>query len=211
MMSNVFPFRPRRPNWLTLYRLHVQQSLDRLEAYLATRRKGDPQMPASLKLVVPADDPIITGAEPRVFDAPAALVWKCLSQPEHIVRWWGPASLGTLTVKELDFRVGGRWRFEHALKRGPVIVFTGTYRVIEPVKRLVNTFGVEGMFGGTEVEETHLLEERDGKTLYTQIMRFPDIASRDGMIASGMEKGALESMAQLDALLTELKAAGARR
>jgi len=50
-----------------------------------------------------------------------------------------------------------------------------------------------------------LLEERDGKTLYTQIMRFPDIAMRDGMLASGMEKGALESMAQLDALLAELQ------
>ena len=77
--------------------------------------------------------------------------------------------------------------------------------MIEPTTRLVNTFSVEGMFDGSEVEETHLLEERDGKTLYTQIMRFPDIAMRDGMLASGMEKGALESMAQLDALLAELQ------
>lgn len=203
MMSNVFPFRPRRPNWLTLYRLHVLQSLDRLELYL-TKRKGDPKMSQSLNLVLPKDEPIITG-KPRTLDAPAALVWRCLSEPQHVARWWGPASIGTLSVKQLDFRVGGRWRFEHALKRGPVIVFTGTYLVIEPVTKLVNTFSVEGMFDGREVEETHLLEERDGKTLYTQIMRFPDIASRDGMVASGMEKGALESMAQLDALLAELQ------
>ncbi len=208
MMSNVFPFRRRRPSWLALYRSHLQQSLDRLELYLVAIRKGDPPMPASLKLVAPKDQPIITGTEPRVLDAPAALVWKCLSEPQHVARWWGPASIGTLTVKELDFRVGGRWRFEHALKRGPVIAFTGTYLVIEPITRLVNTFSVEGMFDGKQVEETHLLEERDGKTLYTQIMRFPDIASRDGMIASGMEKGALESMAQLEALLAELQGDG---
>ena len=42
-------------------------------------------------------------------------------------------------------------------------------------------------------------------TLYRQVMRFDDFASRDGMVASGMEKGARESMAQLDALLAELR------
>jgi hypothetical protein len=36
-------------------------------------------------------------------------------------------------------------------------------------------------------------------------MRFDDIAHRDGMLASGMEKGALESQRQLDALLAELQ------
>ena len=205
MPVTVLPFRPPRRSWAAFYRLHVQQSLDRLETYLTSIAKGDPRMPANLKLVAPKDEPIITGAEPRVFNAPTALVWKCLSEPQHVARWWGPASIGTLSVKELDFRVGGHWRFEHALKRGPVVAFTGRYLEIEPMRKLVNTFGVEGMFDGQEVVETHLLEERDGKTLYTQLMRFPDIASRDGMIASGMEKGALESMAQLDALLDELQ------
>lgn len=210
--GNVIPFRPlrrvplrQRDDWLTIYCGYWGESLNRLAAYARQLNQGDSAVPG-LNLLAPKDEPIITGAEPRVFDAPRALVWKCFSQPEHIARWWGPRSLGQLTVKQFDFRVGGTWRFEHALKRGPVIAFKGTYRVIEPVSKLVNTFGVEGMHGGAELEETHLLEEKDGKTLYTSVLRFDDFESRDRMIASGMEAGALESMAQLDELLAELQA-----
>ena len=160
-------------------------------------------MPA-LALIAPEDDPVILGAEPRVLAAPASLVWKCFSEREHLARWWGPRSIGALVVRDFDFRVGGVWRFDHQLKRGPAIAFHGVYREIEPISRIVNTFGVEGMFDGVDVEETHLFEARGQTTLYSSILRFPDFASRDGMVASGMEKGANESMQQLDDLLAEL-------
>ena len=161
-------------------------------------------MPAGLALIAPKDEPIITGAGPRTLNAPAALVWKCFSEREHIARWWGPESRGKLIVNAFDFRVGGKWQFDHVLKRGPVIGFYGVYRAIEPIQKIVNTFGVAGMFEGSEVEETHLFEARGGTTLYSSILRFPDFESRDGMLASGMEKGAEETMHQLDMLLTEL-------
>ena len=28
----------------------------------------------------------------RVFDAPRALVFKCWTEPQHLVRWWGPTA-----------------------------------------------------------------------------------------------------------------------
>ena len=205
MGNNVIRFRPRREHWLNAYRRYWEQNLDRLDTYINEFSEGDRQVTA-LTLIAPKDEPIITGAEPRLLAAPPALVWKCFSQPEHVARWWGPASIGTLTVKTLEFRVGGKWRFEHRLKRGPIIVFIGTYRVIEPVTKLVNTFGVEGMYDGAELEETHLFTEKDGQTLYSSVLRFSDFESRDGMLASGMEKGAQESMDQLDVLLAELQA-----
>ena len=31
----------------------------------------------------------------RVFDAPRALVFKAWTQPEHLVRWWGPGGFTT--------------------------------------------------------------------------------------------------------------------
>ena len=46
----------------------------------------------------------------RVFDAPRPLVFKAWTQPEHIVRWWGPKGF-TLTACEMDFRPGGAFRF----------------------------------------------------------------------------------------------------
>lgn len=203
-MGELVPF-PRKPkHWLAAYRQFWLQSLDRLGLYLDHFAKGDAM--TALELIAPKDDPIITGVEPRVFKAPLALVWKCFSEREYMARWWGPKSLGDLVVREFDFRVGGKWRFEHVLKRGPVVPFHGTYRAIEPMTRIVNTFGVEGMFDGTEVEEESLFEAQGETTLYRQIMRFDDFATRDGMLASGMETGALESMAQLDAVLADLKA-----
>jgi uncharacterized protein YndB with AHSA1/START domain len=200
-MGEIIPFPPR--HWLTAYRQLWLHSLDRLDAYLDRLPKGDAM--SDLILVAPKDEPIITGVEPRVLNAPIALVWKCFSEREHIARWWGPKSLGNLVIREFDFRVGGKWRFDHELKRGPVIPFNGVYRAIEPVTRIVNTFGVEGMFDGASVEETSLFEAQGETTLYRQIMRFEDFATRDGMVSAGMEKGARESMAQLDSLLAELK------
>lgn len=164
-------------------------------------------MPA-LALIAPDDEPIITGAEPRLLAAPAALVWKCFSEREHIVRWWGPKSIGDLVLREFDFRVGGAWRFDHQLRRGPTITFHGVYRVIEPITRIVNTFAVEGMYESDEIEETHLFEDRGETTLYSSTLRFANFESRDAMVAAGMEKGANESMRQLDELLAELKDAG---
>lgn len=45
----------------------------------------------------------------RVFDAPRAMVWDAWTDPEQIVKWWGPRGF-TLTVAEMDVRPGGVWR-----------------------------------------------------------------------------------------------------
>ncbi len=43
----------------------------------------------------------------RSFDAPAAVLWKMWTDPEHFAAWYGPAG-ATIPVAELDVRVGGR-------------------------------------------------------------------------------------------------------
>ena len=42
----------------------------------------------------------------RVFDAPVDLVWKAWTDPEQVMRWWGPESF-TSPVARIDFREGG--------------------------------------------------------------------------------------------------------
>jgi uncharacterized protein YndB with AHSA1/START domain len=42
----------------------------------------------------------------RVFDAPIELVWKAWTNPEHIMRWWGPEGF-TSPSAVIDFREGG--------------------------------------------------------------------------------------------------------
>ena len=42
----------------------------------------------------------------RVFDAPVELVWKAWTDPQHVMRWWGPNGF-TAPVARIDFREGG--------------------------------------------------------------------------------------------------------
>jgi len=44
----------------------------------------------------------------RIFDAPRPLVWKAMTEPEHLVQWWGGHGF-TNPVCEMDARPGGRW------------------------------------------------------------------------------------------------------
>ena len=39
----------------------------------------------------------------RVFDAPRELVWQAWTDPEHVVRWWGPKGF-TTTIETMDVR-----------------------------------------------------------------------------------------------------------
>ncbi len=42
----------------------------------------------------------------RIFDAPIELVWKAWTDPEHVMRWWGPDYFTSPSAK-MDFREGG--------------------------------------------------------------------------------------------------------
>lgn len=42
----------------------------------------------------------------RVFDAPVELVWKAWTEPELLMKWWGPDYFTSPSAK-IDFRVGG--------------------------------------------------------------------------------------------------------
>jgi uncharacterized protein YndB with AHSA1/START domain len=42
----------------------------------------------------------------RVFNAPVEKVWKAWSEPELVMRWWGPTGF-TAPVANMDFREGG--------------------------------------------------------------------------------------------------------
>ena len=46
----------------------------------------------------------------RILDAPRSLVFKLLSDPNHIEKWYGPKGF-TNKVTKLDFRVAGEWRY----------------------------------------------------------------------------------------------------
>jgi uncharacterized protein YndB with AHSA1/START domain len=42
----------------------------------------------------------------RIFDAPIEMVWKAWTDPEYVMRWWGPDYFTSPSAK-IDFREGG--------------------------------------------------------------------------------------------------------
>jgi uncharacterized protein YndB with AHSA1/START domain len=45
----------------------------------------------------------------REFNAPRELVWEAMTNPKHVVNWWGPRGFST-TIEEMDVRPGGVWK-----------------------------------------------------------------------------------------------------
>jgi uncharacterized protein YndB with AHSA1/START domain len=75
----------------------------------------------------------------RVFDAPVEQAWKAWSDPELVMRWWGPTGF-TCPVAKIDFREGGTSLVcMRAPKEfgGQGMYNTWTYEKIVPMSRFV--------------------------------------------------------------------------
>jgi len=144
----------------------------------------------------------------HVFDAPRELVWKAWTNPKLIPRWWGPRKYTTV-VEKMDVRPGGTWRFVQRDAEGNEFGFHGEYREVVPFERIVETFEFEGMPGHVLVESA-VFEEIRGKTKVTQRSVFATVEDLAGMLASGMEEGARETIERFAELVEEPKKSDAR-
>ena len=79
----------------------------------------------------------------RQFDAPVGLVFDVLTNPEHVIHWFAPFE-DTMTVCEIDLRVGGTYHIVFVTGDGTECSFRGTYLQIERPSRLVDTWLFEG-------------------------------------------------------------------
>ena len=157
---------------------------------------------ATTKVTLPSDREILITRE---FDAPRDLVFKAMTDPDLIPRWWGPRTY-TTTVDKMDVRPGGTWRFILRKSDGTEEGFRGEYREVVAPERIVQTFEWEPMAGHISVE-TATFTERDGRTLLTVRSQFSSVEERDGMVQSGMETGLRETHDRFAELLAELGAA----
>jgi len=138
----------------------------------------------------------------RTFDAPRDVVFRAMTEPEHVARWWGLDETETV-VDRADVRPGGSWRFVERSADGAEYAFHGVYHDVVAPERVVQTFEFEGMPGHVAMD-TNTLEERDGRTLYRAISVFQTVEDRDGMVQSGMEEGLAQSLDSLERLARSL-------
>jgi uncharacterized protein YndB with AHSA1/START domain len=125
----------------------------------------------------------------RLFDAPRTHVYSVWTDPALIPDWWGDGTV----VEEMDVRPGGTWRFRTAFG-----VVEGEYREVEPPERLVQTF------------QNHLqtleFEDLGEQTKLVQTMRFETSEERDTTMSYGVEEGAQQGFARIDAVLRKIRA-----
>lgn len=77
----------------------------------------------------------------RIFEAPAELIWRMWTEPEHLASWYGPDG-ATIPVAKMDVRIGGTRLvcMEMATPNGTMQMwFTGEYREVVENVRLVYT------------------------------------------------------------------------
>lgn len=127
-----------------------------------------------------ADELLIT----RVFDAPRDTVFEAWTSAEHARRWWYPRLDGrpfACTSYEMDFRVGGRYRYCMRSPEGDDYWARGEYRTIERPKRLAFTFQWEREGSPLTLITVTFDEAGAGKTRLTfRQQGFADTAARDG-------------------------------
>jgi uncharacterized protein YndB with AHSA1/START domain len=159
--------------------------------------------PKGLHISTPTDTTIVLT---RTFHAPRRLVWEAMFDPVKMRRWLLPPPGWTMTVCEVDARVGGAlrlaWKNDDA---DPVMTLRGVFKEVVPHERIVHTETMEmgsGEVVGTLLE-THEFTERGGVTTMRITQVYDSKDARDGALASGMEHGMEAGYEQLEALFAQ--------
>lgn len=97
----------------------------------------------------------------RVFDAPVEQVWKAWTDPEYVMRWWGPTGFTSPSCK-IDFREGGKFVFHMRAPKdfqgGQDFYTSGVYKKIVPMKL---------------IEFSQALSDKDGNRIDPTTMGMP--------------------------------------
>lgn len=86
---------------------------------------------------------VVTLIVRRTIRASPERLFQAWTEPEHLVRWWGPAGIQCVGA-EVDLRVGGRYRIGNRLPDGRTLWIAGEFELIERPNRLRYTWRLEG-------------------------------------------------------------------
>jgi len=129
---------------------------------------------------------------------PRELVWKAMTDPEHVDRWWGPDGFRNEGAT-MDFRVGGFRKFVMVGPDGTRYPNHMVFKEITPPSRMVFDHG-----DGQRVwfETTVTLQATGSGTLITLRQLFPSGESRDEVVSKyGAIEGGKQHLAKLEAYI----------
>ena len=157
-------------------------------------------------VTLPTDEQILITRE---FDAPKHLVYEAWTTPELVKRWWS-GRRGTMTIAEIDLRVGGTWRYVMVAHGEFEVAFHGEFRELVPNERIVTTEVYEDPDAEPLPEadapvNTITFTEVDGRTTLTLLAQTTSRELRDAIVNSGMEAGMQEGMDLLEQVAISLR------
>ena len=160
-------------------------------------------MTTGLQITTPTDTTIVLT---RSFKAARRLVWEAMTSPDKMKRWMLPPAGLTLSVCEVEPRLGGTlklaWKSADA---DPVMTLHGEWTEFAPHERMVHTENMQLPSGETVVSlvETHEFTETGGVTQMRITQTYKSKEDRDGALASGMDQGMEACYRHLDALVAQ--------
>ena len=118
----------------------------------------------------------------RTFQASRQRVYRAWTDPELLIRWFVDDD-AEMQIRELDLRVGGRWRFEGTMAGKPWTL-EGMFQEVRPPERLVYTWKWSGGMGFDSPGDTTVIvdfRERGKGTEVTVTQEgFPSALTREG-------------------------------
>jgi uncharacterized protein YndB with AHSA1/START domain len=155
--------------------------------------------PASLSLARP--DPHLELRSQRVVHAPQELVFRAMTEVDHLQRWWGPAGFTTST-EEFDPRPGGQWRFTMRAPDGRLFRNRVVFDAIESPSRIVYRQVPEPGADPVSFEVTVELGAQRNETAVSMTFRFATAELRRRIVeTSQAERGNRETLNRLEAHL----------
>ena len=153
---------------------------------------------ASLQTDKPVDKPALTLR--RKFPVAPEKVWRAWTDPQALSRWFGPGGPGdpqTVSLAEMDVRVGGRFRIVFGGAKGTEHECTGIYKEVVLNRKLVFTWCWPRTTPDRVSQITILFKPADGGTDFEFLHeQFFDEAARDGH-----QHGWTTTFAKLEAFL----------
>lgn len=158
-------------------------------------------MPNTLQITTRGDREIVIT---RAFDAPRTLVWEAFTKPELVRQWLlGPPGW-KMPVCEIDFRVGGRYRYVWRNESGVEMGMGGVHREIVFPERIVATEKFDQSWYPGEAVGTITLLEQAGRTMLTQIVQYESREAREVVLKSPMESGLVAGYDRLEQLVASM-------
>ena len=137
----------------------------------------------------------------RLLDAPRELAFSAWTDPDKVVRWWGPNGF-TTTTERMDVRPGGVWEYVMHGPDGVDYPNRTVYEEVVPPERLVYTQGGKAGERAIQFRSCVTFVQEGGQTRITLHMTFKTPDERYYVIEKfGAVEGGIQHVARLNEFL----------